>query len=188
MTPHLQFIPFTSAADKGWAEAMEIYRNSFPEMEQRSEEQLLRALRDSAFTADGIWLDGMLAGICYHWRYDGSHYVEHLAVSPTVRGQQIGSRALAQFCDRRRVVLEIDPPEDEISVRRLRFYERLGFRRNPHEYIHPSFRPPFVHHALVLMSYPALLTDDEARLFADFVRERVLLYSAHEAPVLPRIP
>lgn len=188
MTEHLQFLPFTSAADKGWAEALEIYRTSFPEMEQRSEEQHLRTLRDPAFVADGIWLGDRLAGILYHWRCNGSCYVEHLAVSPAVRGQQIGSRALAQFCRDRRVVLEIDPPVDDVSIRRQHFYERLGFVANPHEYIHPSFRPPFQHHRLVLMSYPTPLADDEAHRFADFVRERVLLYSAHEAPALPRIP
>ena len=38
------------------------------------------------------------------------------------------------------------------------------------------------------MSYPSPLTDDEARRFADFVRETVLRYTEHEAPQLPRLP
>mgnify|MGYP006974553350 FL=1 len=84
--------------------------------------------------------------------------------------------------------MEIDPPEDEISVRRLHFYQRLGFVENPQEYIHPSFRKPFHAHRLVLMSRPGPLTNEEARDFADFVRERVLRYSEHEAPTLPRLP
>ena len=86
-----------------------------------------------------------------------------------------------------KVILEIDPPEDEISIRRLHFYERLGFTANPHEYTHPSFRRPFHPHRLVLMSRPGALSDDEARRFADFIRERVLRYSEHEHPELPRI-
>ena len=86
------------------------------------------------------------------------------------------------------VILEIDPPVDDISIRRRHFYERLGFVANPYEYIHPSFRKPFTPHQLILMSYPGPLTYDEARGFADFVRETVLGYSEHEAPTLPKLP
>ena len=188
MTEELQFIPFTSPADRGWAEAMEIYRRSFPYKEQRSEEDHVRALRDPHFRADGIWCGDEFVGILYHWQGDGWHYGEHLAVSPALRGRNMGSKALAAFCEGRRVILEIDPPADEISIRRLHFYRRLGFVENPHEYIHPSFRRPFEQHKLVLMSYPSPLTDDEARRFADFVRETVLRYTEHEAPQLPRLP
>lgn len=187
MTPQPEFIPFRSPADRGWDEALAIYRNSFPGKEQRSTEEHLRALGDPAFEADGIWLGDSLAGILYHWRYDGWYYIEHLAVSPALRGQHMGSRALEAFCRDKRVILEIDPPVDDISIRRLHFYERLGFIENPQEYIHPSFRRPFEQHRLVLMSYPAPLTNAEARDFADFVRERVLRYSEHEAPALPKI-
>ena len=188
MTEELQFIPFTSPADRGWAEALEIYLRSFPYKEQRSEEDHVRALRDPHFRADGIWCGDEFVGILYHWQGDGWHYVEHLAVSPALRGRNMGSKALAAFCEGRRVILEIDPPADEISIRRLHFYRRLGFVENPHEYIHPSFRRPFEQHRLVLMSYPSPLTDDKARRFADFVRETVLRYTEHEAPQLPRLP
>ena len=100
----------------------------------------------------------------------------------------MGSKALAAFCERvGSVILEIDPPVDEISIRRLRFYRRLGFVENPHEYLHPSFREPFVTHKLVLMRYPRPLDDGEARRFADFVRETVLSYSGHKEPRLPRL-
>ena len=126
-------------------------------------------------------------GILFHWNAGDYRYVEHLAVSPRLRGQNMGSKALAAFCQGRRVILEIDPPEDEISVRRQHFYQRLGFVANPYAYIHPSFRRPFHPHRLVLMSYPEALTYEEARGFADFIRERVLRYSEHENPELPRL-
>jgi len=183
MTRALRFIPFGSPEDRGWAEAAEIYRHSFPRKERRSEEDFLRALGDPAFRADGIWLDERLAGILYHWHYDDRHYVEHLAVSPALRGQRIGSRALTAFCRGKRVILEIDPPETEIAMRRKRFYEHIGFVANPQEYIHPSFGAPAEAHRLVLMSYPTALENDEARRFADFIRERVLLYSQLPRPV-----
>lgn len=185
--PKIQFIPFQSRLDEAWAEAWELYENSFPACERWNGNDYDRAFTDPLFEADAIRYDGRFAGILFHWKGDGFHYVEHLAVSPLLRGQNIGSRALEAFCEGRRVILEIDPPEDEISIRRLRFYERLGFAANPHAYIHPSFRRPFQPHRLVLMSRPGALSDDEARRFADFIREQVLRYSEHERPELPRI-
>lgn len=187
MTPELKFIPFRSPADKGWDDAEALYRTAFPYKEQRSAREHLRALSDPHFEADGIWRGTEFIGILYHWQYDETYYVEHLAVSPALRGQHMGSVALTAFCRNKRVILEIDPPEDEISIRRLHFYQRLGFVENPQEYLHPSFRRPFETHRLVLMSYPDPLTNDEARRFADFIRETVLRYSEHETPALPRL-
>lgn len=187
--PHLRFVPFRSLADKGWSDAWQIYTASFPHNEQWREADYGRAFGDPAFTAAGVWTPEQLIGILFYWKGEGFHYVEHLAVSPALRGQNVGSAMLKEFCARvGEVILEIDPPVDEISIRRLHFYERLGFRENPYEYIHPSFNRPFHPHKLVLMSYPDALTDEKARLFADFVREVVLRYSEHERPELPRLP
>ncbi len=188
MTERLHFRPFKSRTDKGWDEAWALYQTSFPDCERWNAADYDRAFGDPHFEADGIWRGEEFIGILFHWIAGNFHYVEHLAVSPRLRGQHMGSKALAAFAEGRRVILEIDPPEDEISIRRLHFYQRLGFVDNPQEYVHPSFRKPFHAHRLVLMSRPGPLTNEEARDFADFVRERVLRYSEHEAPTLPRLP
>ena len=188
MTQELQFIPFESRSDKGWAEAWDLYEESFPRCERWNAQGYDRAFGDPRFEADGIWRGDEFIGILFHWGADGYRYVEHLAVSPALRGQNMGSAALSAFCRKvGRVILEIDPPEDDISIRRRHFYERLGFVANPYQYIHPSFRKPFTPHRLVLMSYPGAITYEEARSFADFVREAVLRYSEHEAPTLPNL-
>ena len=187
MTQQLRFIPFKSRSDKGWAEAWALYEASFPDCERWDGTGYDRAFGDPHFEADGIWRGDEFIGILFHWNAGDYRYVEHLAVSPRLRGQNMGSKALAAFCQGRRVILEIDPPEDEISVRRQHFYQRLGFVANPYAYIHPSFRRPFHPHRLVLMSYPEALTYEEARGFADFIREQVLRYSEHENPELPRL-
>lgn len=189
METPIRFIPFRSPLDKGWDEAWNMYEDSFPYKERRSLADHLQALGDPLFEADGVWTDHGLAAILYHWDCgNGVRYVEHLAVSPSLRGQNMGSKTLTAFCEHAgRVILEIDPPVDDISIRRLHFYQRLGFIENPQKYLHPSFREPFVTHQLVLMSYPAPLTNDEARQFADFIRETVLLYSGHRNPQLPRL-
>ena len=187
MNTPIQCIPFRTPADKGWEEAEALYRAAFPAKEIRSAKDHLRALQDPLYTAEGVWLKGRFAGLLYYWKFGDSRYVEHLAVNPALRGRHIGSEVLAAFCRGKRVILEIDPPEDPVAVRRLHFYERLGFVSNPQRFLHPSFQKPFETHRLVLMSYPSPLQNNEARAFADFVRERVLRYSEHDAPELPRL-
>lgn len=190
MTQELQFITFKARSDKGWAEAWSIYQASFPPFEQWHEECYSRAFSDPRFEADGIWRGDELVGIIFHWDAGEYRYVEHLAISPALRGQNIGSIALSAFCRKvGKVILEIDPPVDEISIRRERFYRHIGFFINPYEYIHPSFRKPFQPHQLFLMSYPTAITYQQAKTFVDFVREVVVGdYSEHEAPTLPRLP
>lgn len=71
------------------------------------------------------------------------------------------------------------------SLRRLHFYERAGFVRNPQPYLHPSYGDPAEPHPLVLMSRPGPLGDEALRRFERFIRERVLRYSRLEQPVGP---
>lgn len=188
MEPQLQFIPLRSRTDALWAEAWHLYQHSFPACECWREESYDRAFGDPAFEADAVCCDGQFVGLLFHWNAGSYRYVEHLAVSPALRGRRMGSHILSSFCAKAgRVILEIDPPVDDISIRRQHFYERLGFVTNAYDYIHPSFSRPFHAHQLVLMSRPDPLTKEEARLFADFVREHVLRYSDHLRPELPRI-
>ena len=120
MTQELQFIPFESRSDKGWAEAWDLYEESFPRCERWNAQGYDRAFGDPRFEADGIWRGEEFIGILFHWNAGAYRYVEHLAVSPAPRGQNMGSKALTAFCRKvGRVILEIDPPVDDISIRRL---------------------------------------------------------------------
>lgn len=188
MTESMQFIPLTTPADRDWTAAWELYLQAFPPKEQRAKADHLRALEDPHFHADAIRRGDEFVGILFWWQGPAFRYVEYLAIRPDLRGQHLGSAIFGAFCRGERVILEIDPPEDEISVRRLGFYRRLGFHDSPLEYVHPSYSRPFEPHRLVLMGYPAPLGTEEARRFADFVRSRVLRYTEHDQPALPRIP
>lgn len=110
MDEQLQFIPFKSRTDKGWDEAWDLYEASFPHCERWNADSYDRAFGDPHFEADGIWRGGEFIGILFHWKAGNFHYVEHLAVSPRLRGQNMGSKALAAFAEGKRVILEIDPP------------------------------------------------------------------------------
>lgn len=147
--------PFHSTADAGWDEIMAIYAQSFPLPEQWPVEGYRAGVGRPAVPGRrhlGRWPACRpafpLARPCLPLSRTSGRIARHA-------GRDLGSKVLRAFCrEAGRVVLEIDPPEDEISIRRQGFYERNGFVTNPYLYIHPSFRRPFQPHRLVLMSYP----------------------------------
>jgi len=191
MEPLIKFVRIRSREETSWPKVWEIYRQAFPENEQWNEAAYDKAFDDPLFEADAVTLDGAVVGLLFHWQVGMYRYIEHFAVAAEMRGRNIGSQTLAAFFAYagERVVLEIDPPEEAVPIRRLHFYERAGFVANPdYEYLHPCYRPPFEPYPLVLLSRPQALAREEARRFADFVRERILSrYSENEHPELPVI-
>ena len=185
----LKLIPFTTPEDHGWQEAWSLYMRAFPEIERRSLEDHLRLMgHNPLFEADGAWLDGKFAGLIFHWQVGRFRFVEFLAVEDKLRGLNIGSRIMQQMIDRyKEVILEIEPPVDELTRRRLHFYERLGFQVNDYNYVHPSYAEPQTHFNLVVLSYLRPLTREEAHQFANFVRLETLKYSGVITPQVPAI-
>lgn len=82
------------------------------------------------------------AGFITIWNFEGFIYVEHFAILPSMRNRQLGSRVLA-YVDamvNKSVVLEVEEPEDDLTRRRIGFYQRNGFELLPEEYRQPAYR------------------------------------------------
>lgn len=171
----MEFQRLLSSGDAFFPAAFALYEISFPKHEQRIFERQAALMKNPLYHFDVILEAGAFAGILLHWEGSGYSYVEHFAVSPSLRGKSIGSGALGRFSENRPlVVLEIDPPADEISVRREQFYRRLGFRSNSYLHLHPAYRPEFSPHELVVMSCPREMTEEEYRLFQRELAETVM--------------
>lgn len=176
MEPQLKEI---SPGGEYWSEAWRLYESSFPPRERRTAEAHLRAVHDPAFRTLAATGRHGFEGLLFYWDAPDFIYMEHLAVEPARRGEGLGSRILRKLIGDnpgRRIILEIDPPVDEISIRRLEFYRRMGFTANGFDYIHPSYRTGAraEPHSLVLMSYPSPMSDAEFRSFTKFISRRVL--------------
>ena len=102
-------------------------------------------------------------------------YVEHFCIEPNLRGLHYGQSALKALCAQcGLVILEIDPPVDEISIRRKCFYERCGFKENPYAHVHPAYREGFSGHELKIMSWPRAITPAEYGRFNAYLITRVM--------------
>lgn len=150
--------------DEVWA----LYEASFPLHERRRREDQTQAMREPNFRCLSAWDGSVFAGLALCWAWPCGIYVEHLAVAPELRGRRYGARILAALKEEGRpLILEIDPPVDEISERRERFYLREGFLPNGFKHVHPSYRRACAPHPLKIMSWPEALSEEN---YADFLK------------------
>ena len=158
----------TAPEGERFDQACRLYGISFPLHEQRLPEDQASVLCEKDYHFITLWENQTFCGLIFYWETPSFIYVEHFAIEPALRGGGYGTSALRSLCSRgKTVILEIDPPVDGVSHRRLHFYEKLGFVQNDFPHVHPPYRPGFSGHALHVLSYPLSLGPD---LYADFAR------------------
>ena len=171
----MRFQRVTSREDPGFERAMALYAVSFPLHEQRLPDSQCRILGLEAYHLEQIMEGDRFLGALFFWETDTFIYVEHFCMEPDLRGQGLGQKALALLGERgKTVILEIDPPVDEISQRRKGFYLRCGFRENPCRHVHPAYRPAYQGHELVVMSCPGKLEQGDYDDFFAYLRDTVM--------------
>lgn len=182
----MHFVRVTSEADSMYAAAMTLYAQSFPAHEQRAAASQTAILRDPAYHFTLIFDDTTFVGMFLYWDAARFLYVEHFCICPHLRGRKYGQRALERLnaqADRagKPVILEIDPPVDAVSIRRKDFYARAQYHTNAFAHVHPPYHAENSGHALVVMSYPAPLTEAAYQDFTRYLRDTVM---ARAVPVL----
>lgn len=131
-----------------------LYELAFP-VEERRAEGALRGVFSNSHAE--FWLlekNGSRLGFLNTWRFSDCLYVEHFAVNPEVRGQRIGEHALRALLQRETlpILIEVEPPDDEIKSRRKAFYERMGLEVVSTTYVQPSYHEGGLQVPLYLMS------------------------------------
>lgn len=71
------------------------------------------------------------------------------------------------------IVLEIEIPNDEISLKRKNFYEKLGFKLNNQEYYQLPLRKGNKPLKLNLMSYPEKIPDENFKIIENIIQSFV---------------
>lgn len=119
------------------------YEESFPP-EERREFYLIKDLlsRESLFKLYAFMHGEDYIGFISTWDFDSFTYVEHFAIDPQARNGGKGAKAMQLLMDTvgKPFVLEVEMPTDEMSTRRIGFYNRLGFVLQNEEYSQPPYR------------------------------------------------
>ncbi len=156
-----------------YQKAIDLYKISFPFHEQREKPSQLQILQQDAYHFDIICDNGEFVGEILYWDIGGAFYIEHFCVLPSQRNKHYGQKILNVY-QATPLILEIDPPVDEVSIRRKGFYERCGFVENPHRHIHPPYHAGNHGHELVIMSSPRMLEADEYGCFNHYLQDTVM--------------
>jgi ribosomal protein S18 acetylase RimI-like enzyme len=177
----MEFLKIDKLDIPRWNKVWKLYEDSFPVAERRKEEDQLRAFSDEQFFPLSAWEGGELVGLLFYWEWDSYRYLEHLAINPELRGQSYGSQLLRYLRDSEHtIILEIDPLTNELSVRRLQFYERAGFTLTPYRFVHLPYRLNVEPIELLIVSYPRMITRAQHEGFLRFLSEVVIKYCETE--------
>ena len=123
----MRFDRITDTQHEMYKKAMELYANSFPLHEQREAKSQATILGDDEYHFALAYDGDTFVGEALYWEWDGYIYVEHLCILPEMRNKAYGGKVLELLAaENKKVILEIDPPVDDISIRRRGFYERSG--------------------------------------------------------------
>lgn len=165
-------IRFESVNEKTFSAVYEKMSAAFPYEERRDYIDQEECLNDDRFDFFEICCDDNTVGFISLWNLNGFVFIEHIAIDPDKRSGGFGSMAIEHVKQlyKKTVILEAEAPETEQQIKRIKFYDRLGFKVNNFPYEQPSY------HAgagvpLLILSYPNLLGEDEFRKFIDETRK-----------------
>ena len=144
----------------------QLYDTAFPLYEQRSYQGREAILNHSDYYLLNFKENDTFIGFIGCWKIEDYYYIEHLAISPILRGQGYGQKVLKLFChDVGKVILEIDPIIDEVSQKRWSFYQHCGFQQTEYAHAHPSYYPENKPHELRVLSYPEVIAQEVYQRF-----------------------
>lgn len=171
----MRFERITSEKHKMYKDALALYNISFPFHEQREAASQIKIFSEEEYFFNLIYDDDVFVGLVLCWEAENFIYVEHLCILPEKRNKKYGQKALQLLGQKGKIViLEIDPPVNEISIRRKLFYERSGFVENPYSHVHPPYHTGVIGHELLIMTSPIVISKDEYDMFKKYLDEHVM--------------
>ncbi len=160
--------------------AQRYYMSSFPEDERRETTEWIRlSYSEPEFFNNVIISDGAIAGFVSYWNFGEFVYVEHFAVDSAIRGKGIGGKVIDKLCEnaKKTVVLEVEQPCDEISRKRIAFYERHGFSLCDRKYVQPPYDSSKKCIEMKLMWWGKKNIDDDFNSIVECIYNKVYNFS-----------
>ena len=120
----------------------------------------------------------MPAGFLAVWEFESFIYIEHFAVDPALRNSGTGSAMLQELVKQyqKPICQEVELPEDELTRRRIGFYERNGFVFNEYPYIQPPISKGKSPVPLRIMTYGEAITRETFEAIKNVLYRSVYKY------------
>ena len=143
-----------------------IMQDSFPKNEIRSYSGQRKLLAKNEYSMFAIVKNASVIGFIALWTVSDFLFVEHFALSEQYRGKGIGSQILNEIKLRFSlpIVLEVEPPVDKKTSKRIAFYEKNGFTYHDFYYVQPALEKTREQLQLKIMSTKRLSEQDFNRV------------------------
>ena len=115
--------------------------NSFPDDEYRPNDEQIKLLENKNYSILVMRNEKkQIIAFIAVWDFTEFLFIEHFAVDKDNRNKGFGKIILNELktITRKMLCLEVEPPQCEITKRRVEFYKRNGFYLNEYPYIQPS--------------------------------------------------
>lgn len=132
----------TDSLDQAFQKLTFLYEEAFPAEERRSLKQLPELLQhEKNMYFNEVKCDGELAGLFVYWNFGDFYYLEHLAVFAEMRNKKIGQQILDWVKENLEGIrlLEVEPAETEMAIRRINYYQRNGYLILDKTYLQPPY-------------------------------------------------
>ena len=165
----LRFSPVT---ERDFDEIYSKMTSAFPYEERRDSFDEKDCLKDSRFRLFSLYDNDIAVGFTALWVLDGFVFLEHIAIDEDKRSSGYGSKAIELIKETfdSPIILEAEAPITEQQIKRIAFYNRLGFTVNDYDYTQPSYHGgegvP-----LMLLSFPDPMTDADFDKFIEETRK-----------------
>ncbi|MFD0762072.1 GNAT family N-acetyltransferase [Lutibacter aestuarii] len=146
--------------------AWKLYEEAFPIYERRTLKAQTKLFGNHSYKFDLFVQDDVFIGFILWWNFKDFQYIDHFAVSKLLRNKGYGAKILQEFIksNSKPTLLEVELPDSPLNKRRIKFYERLGFKLNLHNYKVPSSIDNRKIDLLV-MSYPEVISKEKLNQF-----------------------
>lgn len=149
-----------------------IMQEAFPKEERRNYANQKKLLENRNYCFLIRKDEGKITAFFAFWKFQTFWFGEHFAVDPSVRGKGLGGIMLDMLTQKSSVpfIIEVEPPENEITRRRIAFYQRHGFfLNNQFHYLLPPQQEGLPAVPLIIMSHNKILTQQEFELIKEEV-------------------
>ena len=116
-----------------------------------------------------------VCGFLAIWEFDSILFIEHFAVAPEYRNGGMGSKMLKELkkLTDKRLCLEVELPQDDLTRRRIRFYERNGFFLNEYPYVQPALSKGQGEVPLSIMTTESSVNEEEFQHIKELLYDKV---------------
>lgn len=169
----IEFRKVRTQNEAEYAFVEELMHTAFPPEERRDDPQQREYSDHNPLFYNNIILEeDKPIGLISYWNMDDFFYIEHFAIDPNLRNGGYGKRVLEAIKEKLQgpIVLEVEKPTDEMSTRRINFYQRLEFTLHEKPYRQPPYRQGDSGLPMLLMTYGNIDMDK------DFEKVRNILY------------